>query len=420
MAAINPLGRELVLKIVFYGPGLGGKTTTLQHIHDAAKPEHRGKMVSLATAVDRTLYFDFLPLRVPKTRGMSVRLQLFTVPGQVYYNSTRKLVLTGADGIVFVADSQSARIDANLESLENLQDNLREQKRELGTVPHVIQYNKRDIAGVSSLDELEATLNLYRAPHVGTVATTGDGVFRALSAITRAVVAAFNESLPERGEARETSLVAAEDGIAAAIRGADEAAPSTRAVSVVRENVLDPGSPPHITGFPEQAAQASSDRPNPPRAEAQAPTSPTRPAPSGLEPGNTLAAAPNDDAQRTSRPRGAAALFSFQALWGEGEREMVRDAETAIALHDGARATDLLDQLAARVLASSAALVGTSDAPRDAALAPILLGVSGSRYLAFRSLVRDARSGIEPDERAVLAAYAFVLELRLARGRLAL
>src|SRR5882757_4268039 len=131
MASLNPLTRELVFKIVFYGPGLGGKTTTLQFIHATTKPEHRGKMVSLATPTDRTLYFDFLPLRVPRVRGMSVRLQLFTVPGQVYYSATRKLVLSGADGIVFVADSQSARLDANQESLEDLNANLADHGRAL-------------------------------------------------------------------------------------------------------------------------------------------------------------------------------------------------------------------------------------------------------------------------------------------------
>src|ERR1700742_4510929 len=131
MASVNPLARELVFKVVYYGPGLGGKTTTLQHIHATARPEHRGKMLSLATAVDRTLYFDFLPIRVPHVRGMGVRLQLFTVPGQVHYNATRKLVLTGADGVVLVADSQRLRADASSESLDNLRDNLREHGRTL-------------------------------------------------------------------------------------------------------------------------------------------------------------------------------------------------------------------------------------------------------------------------------------------------
>jgi len=152
MASVNPLSRELVFKIVYYGPGLGGKTTTLEHIHATAKPEHRGKLVSLATPVDRTLYFDFLPVRLPPVRGMNVRLQLFTVPGQVYFNATRKLVLTGADGVVFVSDSQLVRADANLESLENLRDNLADQGRDLAALPIVFSHNKRDFRALTVVD----------------------------------------------------------------------------------------------------------------------------------------------------------------------------------------------------------------------------------------------------------------------------
>src|SRR3954470_1211730 len=145
MPVVNPLSREVVFKVVYYGPGLGGKTTSLQHIHATTRAEHRGKMVSLATPVDRTLYFDFLPVRLPSVRGMNVRLQLFTVPGQVYFNATRKLVLTGADGVVFVSDSQSDRADANLESLENLRENLTEQGRDIPRLPIVFQHNKLDL-----------------------------------------------------------------------------------------------------------------------------------------------------------------------------------------------------------------------------------------------------------------------------------
>src|SRR3954451_11745631 len=148
MAAVNALSRELVFKVVYYGPGLSGKTTTLQHIHATVRPEHRGKMVSLATPVDRTLYFDFLPIRLPRVRDMGVRLQLFTVPGQVYYNATRKLVLTGADGLVFVSDSQAVRADANMESLANLRENLLEQGRDLAQIPLIFQHNKRDLEDV--------------------------------------------------------------------------------------------------------------------------------------------------------------------------------------------------------------------------------------------------------------------------------
>ena len=173
MPVVNPLARELIFKIVYYGPGLGGKTTTLRHIHTTTDPRYRGKMVSLATPVDRTLYFDFLPIRVPVRRRMGVRLQLFTVPGQVYYNATRKLVLTGADGVVFVADSQRARAEANQESWENLTDNLRQHGRELTEVPHVIQYNKRDLRDLLSIEEMESALNLYGVPSFATVANDG-------------------------------------------------------------------------------------------------------------------------------------------------------------------------------------------------------------------------------------------------------
>jgi signal recognition particle receptor subunit beta len=164
MPVVNPLARELVFKVVYYGPGLGGKTTSLQYIHATAKPEHRGKMVSLATPVDRTLYFDFLPIRVPNVRGMNVKLQLFTVPGQVHYNATRKLVLTGADGVVLVYDSQSARSDANLETLDNLRENLAAHGRQISEMPHVVQYNKRDLFDVLPIDELERQLNRPRSP----------------------------------------------------------------------------------------------------------------------------------------------------------------------------------------------------------------------------------------------------------------
>src|SRR5688572_1735895 len=172
MPVVNQLARELVFKVVYYGPGLGGKTTSLHHIHATSRPEHRGKMLSLATPVDRTLYFDFLPIRVPNVRGMSVRLQLFTVPGQVHYNATRKLVLTGADGVVIVFDSQSARLDANLETLDNLHENLSAHGRKLKEVPHVIEYNKRDLQDILPIDELERQLNREGAPSFATVATS--------------------------------------------------------------------------------------------------------------------------------------------------------------------------------------------------------------------------------------------------------
>lgn len=190
MSSINTTARELLLKVVFYGPGLGGKTTSLQAVFASAPPDRRGKLVSLATPVDRTLYFDFLPLRLPPYAGLSVRAQLFTVPGQVYFNATRRLVLAGADGIVFVADSQRERLEGNIESLDNLRENLIEHGRELSRVPHVMLWNKRDIEPATPIDELERVLNAHAAPSFATVATRGEGIPEALEKILQLVLAA--------------------------------------------------------------------------------------------------------------------------------------------------------------------------------------------------------------------------------------
>ena len=221
MASVNPLSRELVFKIVYYGPGLGGKTTTLEHIHATAKPEHRGKLVSLATPVDRTLYFDFLPVRLPPVRGMHIRLQLFTVPGQVYFNATRKLVLTGADGVVFVADSQIVRADSNLESLENLRENLFEQGKDLATMPVVFQHNKRDLPDLLPVEELDSMLNPFGAPSIPTSARTGEGIYEALEKISERVLLAFKDRLPELTDGElDASFEPIEGGLVTALRDA--------------------------------------------------------------------------------------------------------------------------------------------------------------------------------------------------------
>src|SRR4029078_13225604 len=214
MSSLNPLTRELVFKIVFYGPGLGGKTTTLQYIHSATKPEHRGKMVSLATPTAPPLLFAFLPIRVPRVRGMAVRLQLFTVPGQVYYAATRKLVLSGADGVVFVADSQNGRTDTNQEAIDDLHANLAEHNRTLEEVPHTFHWNKRDLSELVPVEELERRFNKLGAPSLGTVATKGEGVFEGLERITRLVLKKYESDPNVRLESSGFS----EHGIVQALR----------------------------------------------------------------------------------------------------------------------------------------------------------------------------------------------------------
>ena len=221
MSMINYASREINCKIVYYGPGLGGKTTNLEHVYGKVKPDTRGKLISLATETERTLFFDFLPVDLGTIRGFKTRFHLYTVPGQVYYNASRKLILKGVDGIVFVADSQVERMEANLEAMQNLYDNMAEYGYDLTKMPFVIQYNKRDLPNAAPLAELQQTLNpgwevtepakmkvtpdpwhegeilvdqlptgewVERAPYFEAVAVTGDGVFDTLKAVSKLVL----------------------------------------------------------------------------------------------------------------------------------------------------------------------------------------------------------------------------------------
>ena len=188
MTFINYASREINCKLVYYGPGLCGKTTNLQYIYAKTSPDAKGKMISLATETERTLFFDFLPLSLGEIRGFKTRFHLYTVPGQVFYDASRKLILKGVDGVVFVADSQLARVEANLESMENLRNNLAEQGYSLDNVPFVIQYNKRDMPGVVPVEELREQLNASNALEFEAVAPTGVGVFDTLKAVAKLVL----------------------------------------------------------------------------------------------------------------------------------------------------------------------------------------------------------------------------------------
>ncbi len=188
MSFVNYSSREINCKIVYYGPGLCGKTTNLQYIHKRMDPDSRGKMISLATETERTLFFDFLPLSMGEVRGFKTRFHLYTVPGQVFYDASRRLILRGVDGVVFCADSQLTRMDANVESLENLRINLREQGYDPERIPLVMQYNKRDVNGVASVSELHALLNYRNVPEFESSALTGVGVFETLKAIIKLVL----------------------------------------------------------------------------------------------------------------------------------------------------------------------------------------------------------------------------------------
>ena len=188
MSFINFAAREINCKIVYYGAGLGGKTTNLQHIFDKTADKQKSKMISLATETDRTLFFDFLPLDLGTVRGFRTRFHLYTVPGQVFYDASRKLILRGVDGVVFVADSQEERLDANLEALENLQENLKEHGYDFKKIPYVLQLNKRDLPNALPVDDLKRELVRRDEPSLEAVAFQGKGVFETLKEIARQVL----------------------------------------------------------------------------------------------------------------------------------------------------------------------------------------------------------------------------------------
>ncbi|MGB5813896.1 MAG: GTPase domain-containing protein [Thermoanaerobaculia bacterium] len=188
MTFINYAAKEINCKIVYYGPGLGGKTTNLQHIFTKTAPERKGKMISLATEADRTLFFDFLPLDLGTIRGFTTRFHLYTVPGQVFYDASRKLILKGVDGVVFVADSQRERMEANVESIRNLEANLREHGFDLSAIPYALQFNKRDLPNVMPVDEMYRMLNFKREPTFEGIAPQGVGVFDTLKAVAKQIL----------------------------------------------------------------------------------------------------------------------------------------------------------------------------------------------------------------------------------------
>ncbi|HZU53686.1 MAG TPA: GTPase domain-containing protein [Holophagaceae bacterium] len=188
MTFINFASREINCKIVYYGPGLCGKTTNIQWIHNSANPEKRGKLVSLATETDRTLFFDFLPLDMGTIRGFKVRFHLYTVPGQVFYDASRKLILRGCDGVIFVADSQKPRMEANIEAIANLATNLKENGFDIRTIPYVLQLNKRDMPSAVAADEMERLLRFRGEPMLEAVANAGTGVIETLKACARQIL----------------------------------------------------------------------------------------------------------------------------------------------------------------------------------------------------------------------------------------
>lgn len=255
MVSFNFSMKQMTVKVVYYGPGLCGKTTNLQYIYDHTTGASRGEMVSLETEADRTLFFDLLPLEVGTIAGLRTRIQLYTVPGQVFYNTTRKLVLKGVDGVVFVADSQRTMTSANRESQLNLESNLSDLEISMETLPLVYQYNKRDLEGVASVDELDDTLGVNGSPRIEASALTGLGVFETLRAISKRTLVSLKSQL-ENGDKLPSEL---------------DDAPASRPKSVA--------VPRTVRSAPRTVADASQARPPSPEPPAAPKAEPARPAP---------------------------------------------------------------------------------------------------------------------------------------------
>jgi signal recognition particle receptor subunit beta len=254
MALFNYATRELSAKIVYYGPGLSGKTTNIEMVHQILRPEQKGRLISLPTETDRTLFFDFLPIDLGLIKGFKVRFHLYTVPGQVFYNATRRLVLQGVDGVVFVADSQREMMNSNLESLRNLVDNLSTYGKKLEELPFVLQYNKRDLRNIATVGELDRGLNFLRVPTFEAVAPAGKGVTETLVAISRLVFANLRKTLLMPGEmAAHEDIGELADARIQKSFTLQEAEPLEEISEV--EEIREP-SPPPPAGAPAEAGRA--------------------------------------------------------------------------------------------------------------------------------------------------------------------
>jgi signal recognition particle receptor subunit beta len=310
MVLFNYSTRELTAKIVYYGPGICGKTTNLQFIHENLPGGIRGKMLSLATKTDRTLFFDFLPIDLGEIRGMKTRVQLYTVPGQVFYNETRKLVLKGVDGIVFVADSQETMLGANVESFKNLEDNLKGHGLKLADLPHVIQFNKRDLPKLSAIEDMNASLNKYNAPFYESVAVTGIGVQDTLKAIVKLVLL----NLTRKYESKS------------AIEAAVAAAPQVAVPAMASVAAAPPAAPAPATRASRPAAETQAAAPAQETRRQTIPLSTIEPpAPS------RRASAPPPPEPRKAAPPPVETMSSFREEEIDGLVSEVEDLEPPVA-----------------------------------------------------------------------------------------
>jgi signal recognition particle receptor subunit beta len=357
VSIVNAPAREIAAKVVYYGPGLSGKTTSLKQVYAGIRPETRGQLISLSTEGDRTLFFDFLPVKIDPIGGLGLRLQLYTVPGQVFYDATRKLVLNGADGVVFVADSQPTAADANLESMSNLEINLAEMGIDLGAFPLVLQYNKRDLPGAVPVEELSKQLNRYRAPEFQTVASRGEGILPALREITRLVVKDLKGRQPHRPPARAKFSVE----------------PARGPLPEIPTKTPVPSAT--VAAISAAAAAAAANAPSP------VPVTARSPAPGGLS---------------------LARLFGDRAGRVVEVELLIRERSFGLAVR---RAAD----------AVAGVLAGLSLPEQFAAARAVLLGLDGREYLRLARLASQPDAGATERD-ALFALYVLVSAMVKAEG----
>ncbi len=325
MVFFNYSTMQMAAKVVYYGPGLCGKTTNLHHIYSQTSSECRGEMVSLETETDRTLFFDLLPIDVGQIAGFNTRIQLYTVPGQVFYNTTRKLVLKGVDGIVFVADSQRPMLQANLDSLSNLEQNLEEMGLKLADVPLVLQFNKRDLDDVCTVDELNQELNRAGWPVFEASALLGDGVFETLKGISKVTLMSLKKRLSGGEPARATAAAGRPEKAAAEPKAAGPAAAPAEAPARPRSAPPEAAAPGPVVGHPAARPAA----PVRPRAEVEAPGPPPEAKIRRTSNRNVL-----DELERLRQeamgPPSARSASARHAAAGNGTGELRRDIQLTL------------------------------------------------------------------------------------------
>jgi signal recognition particle receptor subunit beta len=384
MSTINPLSREVSAKIVYVGPGLSGKTTSLQYIHSCLNNESRSELVSLSTDEDRTLFFDFLPLRIPRVNGLGVRLQLYTVPGQVFYAATRKLVLNGADGIVFVADAQRARRDANVESLNAALDHLDASDVDLDRFPVVFQYNKQDLEDLLDESTLERDLNPKHRPHFSTIATDGTGVLETLRAAVRSVVGSLRDRTGAQPTERPYPMASPNSAIARQLAELTRAgSPISPRIVAAEEPSVAPPSRPQVevrevepTMPPEAEIVLANERPD-----------------AGAE------ESPSTADLATERP---VAGVSFSTLWDTGQRAPVDLIESCISQR---RYHDAVHHAASALANLLVELPVPADFETGARA--LLLGLDGREYLRLCRLASQPKETIQRSD-ALFALYFLI------------